>query len=257
MITIKNEAQIQRMREAGALLHSVLEELKTHVQPGVTTMQLDAMAEKMIRDAGAVPSFKGFEGFPSTLCTSIDDQVVHGFPDDTPLKEGQLLSIDAGLVLNGWQADSALSVAVGQASDEVMRLIEVTEQCFWLAAAQARAGNRLGDVAHAVQQHAEDNGYSVIRDLCGHGIGREMHEEPDVPNFGKPGRGIRLEAGMTIAIEPMIAKGRWPVYIGSNGWTVITRDHSLASHYEHTIAVTTGEPEILTFPGANLREAIR
>ena len=176
---------------------------------------------------------------------------------DTPLKEGQLLSIDAGLVLNGWQADSALSVPVGQASDEVMRLIEVTEQCFWLAAAQARAGNRLGDVAHAVQQHAENNGYSVIRDLCGHGIGRDMHEDPEVPNFGKPGRGIRLEAGMTIAIEPMIAKGRWPVYIGPNGWTVITRDHSLASHYEHTIAVTTGEPEILTFPGANLREAIR
>lgn len=257
MITIKSESELGRMREAGALLHAVLASLKEEIRPGVTTLELDALAESLIRKAGAVPSFKGYRGFPFTLCTSVDDQVVHGFPDETPLKEGQLLSVDAGLVLNGWQADSAFSVPIGSASDEVLRLIEVTEQCFWLGASQAREGNRLGDISHAVQQHAERNGYSVIRDLCGHGIGQEMHEQPDVPNFGPKGRGLRLRAGLTIAVEPMICAGQWPVYIGENGWTVTTRDHSLCAHYEHTIAVTSGEPEILTFPGANVGEAVR
>ena len=257
MISIKSPEQVQLMREAGALLHRVLSELKNHIKPGVSTMELDRMAEKMITDAGAIPSFKGYNGFPYTLCTSPDEQVVHGFPSDKPLKEGQLLSIDAGLVLNGWQADSAFSAPVGQVSDEISRLIRVTEECFWLAAAQAREGNRMGDISYAVQEHAEKNGYSVIRDLCGHGIGQQMHEPPDVPNFGHPGRGIRLSAGMTIAIEPMIAMGDWRVYVGSDGWTVSTKDHSTACHYEHTVAITQGEPEILTFPGANLGEAIR
>ena len=257
MIYTKNSAQIQLMREAGKLLHRVLDELKPMVRPGVTTNQIDAEAERLIRGAGAVPSFKGYEGFPSTICASVDEEVVHGFPNDKPLKEGQLLSIDCGLILNGWQADSAFSAPVGSASKEVLKLIKVTEECFWLGAQQAREGNRLGDIGWAVQKHAEENGYGVIRDLCGHGIGQEMHEDPSVPNYGKPGRGVRLTEGMTICIEPMISMGTWKVYVKDDGWTVVTRDHSACSHYEHTLLVTKGEPELLTFPGASVSEALR
>ena len=257
MIYTKNSAQIQLMREAGKLLHRVLDELKPMVRPGVTTNQIDAEAERLIRGAGAVPSFKGYEGFPSTICASVDEEVVHGFPNDKPLKEGQLLSIDCGLILNGWQADSAFSAPVGKASKEVMKLMKVTEECFWLGAQQAREGNRLGDIGWAVQKHAEENGYGVIRDLCGHGIGQEMHEDPSVPNYGKPGRGVRLTEGMTICIEPMISMGTWKVYVKDDGWTVVTRDHSACSHYEHTLLVTKGEPELLTFPGASVSEALR
>ncbi len=253
MITIKNQHEIAKMRAAGALLHQVLDALKAEVQPGVTTAHLDRMAEQMIRDAGAVPSFKGYEGYKYTLCTSVDDHVVHGFPNDKPLEEGQLLSIDSGLVLDGWQSDSAFSMAVGEADEETKRLIRVTEECFWIGAHMAREGNRLGDVGHAIQEHAEKHGYGVIRDLCGHGIGREMHEDPNIPNYGTAGRGVRLRAGMTIAIEPMIARGDWRVYVEDNGWEVITRDHSICSHYEHTMVVTTGEPEILSYPGADVR----
>ena len=253
MITIKSTEEVGKMRKAGALLHQVHEHLRTLIEPGITTAYLDQVAEKLIRDAGAIPSFKGYQGFPFTLCTSVDDEVVHGFPSNKPLKEGQLLSVDCGLILDGWQSDSAFSAPVGKADEETMRLIRVTEECFWLAANQAREGNRLGDISHAVQEHAEKNGYGVIREMCGHGIGMEMHEDPSVPNFGPAGRGVRLKAGMTLAIEPMIARGRWPIYIDDNGWTAITRDHSWCSHYEHTVAVTTGEPEILSFPGADVR----
>ncbi len=254
MIYTKNPAQIQKMRDAGKLLHQVLEDLKTMIKPGMTTLEIDREAERMIRAAGATPSFKGFEGFPFTICASVDEEVVHGFPSDKPLREGQLLSVDCGLILHGWQADSAFSAPVGKASDEVMKLMKVTEECFWLGAKQARAGNRLGDIGWAVQQHAEANGYGVIRDLTGHGIGREMHEDPSVPNYGKPGRGVRLVAGMTIAIEPMISMGDWRVYVADNEWSILTRDHSVCSHYEHTIAITDGEPEILTLPGTVLSE---
>ncbi len=254
MIYTKNPAQIQKMRDAGKLLHQVLEHLKTMIKPDMTTLEIDREAERMIRAAGATPSFKGFEGFPYTICASVDDEVVHGFPSDKPLREGQLLSVDCGLILHGWQADSAFSAPVGKASDEVMKLMKVTEECFWLGAKQARVGNRLGDIGWAVQQHAEANGYGVIRDLTGHGIGREMHEDPSVPNYGKPGRGVRLVAGMTIAIEPMIAMGDWHVYVADNEWSILTRDHSVCSHYEHTIAITDGDPEILTLPGTVLSE---
>ncbi|NLG25429.1 MAG: type I methionyl aminopeptidase [Clostridiales bacterium] len=253
MINIKTSDEIARMREAGRLLHGVLAALRDMVRPGMTTAELDREAERMIRSAGAAPSFKGYEGYQYTLCTSVDDQVVHGFPTDEPLREGQLLSVDAGLVLNGWQADSAFTSPVGQVSPEVAKLIRVTEECFWLAAEQARAGNRLGDIGWAVQKHAEANGFGVIRDMCGHGIGRDMHEEPNVPNYGTPGRGVRLREGMTLAIEPMIALGDWPVYIDQNGWAVITRDHSPCAHYEHTVAITRDGPEILTLPGAKVR----
>lgn len=257
MITIKTESQIEKMRKAGELLHSVLDALRAEIKPGITTLHLDRMAERLIRAAGAVPSFKGYQGFPFSICASVDDQVVHGFSNDRPLKQGQLLSIDCGVILGGWQSDSAFSVLVGSGSRENQKLVDVTEECFWLGAAQARAGNRLGDISHAVQAHAEAHGYGVIRDLCGHGIGQEMHEDPNVPNFGPAGRGVKLQAGMVLAIEPMISMGTWKVYLEDDDWTVVTRDHSVCSHYEHTVLITDGEPEILSFPGARIPEALR
>lgn len=254
MIGLRTEPQIQKMRAAGVLLHSVLVELRKMIQPGITTRQIDQAAERMIRDAGAIPSFMGYNGYPASVCASPDDQVVHGIPNDEPLIEGHLLSVDCGVILEGWQSDSAFTVAIGDAPEDVLRLIRVTEECFWRAARQAREGNRLGDVSNAVQRHAEFHGYSVIRDLCGHGIGQQMHEDPSIPNFGPAGRGVRLRAGMTLAVEPMIAMGNWPVYQKDDGWTVVTRDHSWCAHYEHTILVTEGEPEILSLPGAKLGE---
>ncbi|MEG0144475.1 MAG: type I methionyl aminopeptidase, partial [Clostridia bacterium] len=243
MITLKNSQQLEKMRKAGALLHQVLEALRAQIAPGITTLELDRLAEKMITDAGAIPSFKGFEGFPASICASPDEMVVHGFPDAKPLREGQILSVDCGVILNGWQSDSAFTSPVGHASDEAMKLIEVTEACFYLGAAQAREGARLGDISCAIQMYAESHGYGVIRDLCGHGIGTDMHEDPSIPNFGHAGHGVRLRAGMTLAIEPMIAMGNWPVAVKADGWGVFTKDMSLCSHYEHTIAVTTGDPE--------------
>lgn len=252
MITLKNTRQLDRMRKAGALLEQVLGALRARIEPGVTTIELDHLAERLIREAGAIPSFKGYEGFPYTICASPDDMVVHGFPDKKPLRNGQILSLDCGLILDGWQADSAFTQPVGDISEEIRQLIRVTEECFWLGAREAREGNRLGDISHAVQVHAEAHGYGVIRDLCGHGIGTQMHEDPSIPNFGDEGRGVRLKAGMTLAIEPMIALGGWKVSRKDDGWGVVTRDHSPCAHYEHTVAVTAGEPEILTFHGGVL-----
>ena len=246
MITIKNESQIEKMRKAGALLHSVLEHLRGEIQPGVTTMHLDRLAEKLIREAGAVPSFKGFEGFPYSICASVDDQVVHGFASSEKLRKGQLLSVDCGVILNGWQSDSAFSVLVGGGTEEAQKLVDVTEECFWIGANMAREGNRLGDVSHAIQEHAEKHGYGVIRDLCGHGIGQEMHEDPNVPNFGAPGRGVRLQKGMTIAIEPMICQYDCKIKQLSDGWTVKTKDGGLAAHFEHSNAILKDRTEIMT-----------
>ncbi len=257
MITIKNESQIEKMRAAGELLHSVLEALRAEIRPGVTTLHLDQMAEKLIRQAGAVPSFKGFEGFPFSICASVDDQVVHGFADKKKLKQGQLLSVDCGVILDGWQSDSAFSVLVGGGSPEAEQLVRVTEECFWIGANMAREGNRLGDLSHAIQEHAEKYGYGVVRDLCGHGIGQEMHEDPNVPNYGHAGRGVKLQKGMTIAIEPMITMGTWKVYCEDNDWTIVTQDHSLCSHYEHTVLITDGEPEVLSYPGKIVAEEVR
>ena len=252
MITIKNEQQIEKMRSAGKLLHSVLERLRSECEPGVTTMHLDRLAEKLIRDAGGKPSFKGYQGFPYSICASVDDQIVHGFASNDRLRKGQLLSIDCGCILDGWQSDSALTVLIGGGTPEAKKLVKVTEECFWLGASMARSGNHLGDIGHAIAEHAEKHGYGVIRDLTGHGIGREMHEDPSVPNYGRPGRGVLLQPGMTIAIEPMIAMGTWKTAVLPNEWTYVTRDGSLASHYEHTIAVTDGAPEVLSFPGADV-----
>ena len=252
MISIKNPAQIEKMRKAGALLHQVMQAVRERVAPGVTTRELDEFAERMIRQHGAVPSFLHYNGYPATLCTSIDEQVVHGIPDGKPLREGQILSVDGGLVLDGWQADSAFTVGIGEISAQAARLIAVTEACFWAGAAMAREGNRVSDIGHAVQALAESNGYQPVRAMIGHGIGRQLHEEPEVPNYGSPGRGVRLRAGMTICIEPMIAAGGWPVHELADGWTVVTDDASLCSHYEHTLVITHGgPPEILTQPPGN------
>lgn len=255
MITIKNSAQIQKMREAGAMLHDVLTQVKQRVVPGVTTKELDHFVEKLIRSYGATPSFLNYEGYPASICTSVDSQVVHGIPSQhTVLREGQILSIDAGLILDGWQSDSALTVGVGRISDEAQRLIDVTEQSFFAALEFAREGNRISDIGHAVQQYVEERGFSTVRALCGHGIGREMHEDPSVPNYGEPGHGVRLRKGMTICIEPMIAAGDYRVKTLRDGWTVVTCDGSLCSHYEHTIVITDGAPELLSLPGYHKEE---
>ena len=249
MISLKNPDQIAKMRTAGALLYEVLQQVRAAVKPGVTTAQLNNLAEKLIRRSHAIPSFLNYEGYPASICASVDDAVVHGIPSTKQvLREGQIISIDCGLILDGWQADSAFTVGVGEISSEAQKLIDVTEECFWRAARQAVAGNRLGDVGHACQELAESHGYGVIRDLTGHGIGREMHEDPPVYNFGIPGKGLKLRKGMTIAIEPMISAGDWRVTCDADQWCYRTRDRSLCSHYEHTIAIGDGLPEILTYP---------
>ena len=255
MITIKNSAQIAKMREAGAMLHEVLTQLRGKIAPGVSTLELDAYAEKLIRSFGAIPSFLNYEGFPASICASVDSQVVHGIPSKkTVLKEGQIISVDCGLILDGWQSDSAFTAPVGKITEEAQRLIDVTEESFFEALKVAREGNRISDIGHAVQQYVEDRGFSTVRALCGHGIGREMHEDPQVPNYGIPGHGVRLRRGMTICIEPMIAAGDYHVKTLRDGWTVVTTDGSLCSHYEHTILITDGEPELLSYPGYHKEE---
>ena len=237
------------------MLHEVLTQLRGKIQPGVTTHELDAFAEKLIRSFGAIPSFLNYEGYPASICASVDSQVVHGIPSKkTVLKEGQIISVDCGLILDGWQSDSAFTAPVGNISEEAQRLIDVTEESFFEALKVAREGNRISDIGHAVQQYVEDRGFSTVRALCGHGIGREMHEDPQVPNYGIPGHGVRLRKGMTICIEPMIAAGDYHVKTLRDGWTVVTTDGSLCSHYEHTILITDGEPELLSYPGYHKEE---
>ena len=247
MIRLKNSDQISKMRTAGALLYEVHQKVRAEIKPGVTTWDLDAYAESLIRKAGAIPSFKGYQGYPATLCTSVDDAVVHGIPSKKQvLQSGQIISVDCGLILDGWQSDSAFTAGVGEISAEAQRLIDITEECFWRAARQCVAGNRLGDVGYACQEYAEANHCGVIRDLTGHGIGREMHEDPPVYNYGVPGKGLRLRKGMTIAIEPMINLGQPQVNIMPDGWTVKTADGKLSAHFEHTIAITADGPVIMT-----------
>ena len=251
MISLKNPDQIGKMREAGALLYEVMQKLRSAVKPGVSTAALDVYAEQLIRKNHAIPSSLHYEGVPASICASVDDQVVHGIPSEKQiLREGQIISIDCTLLLDGWQADSAFTVGVGEISAEAQSLIEITEQCFWKGVRQAVAGNRLGDIGHAVQSWAEGHGCGVIRDLTGHGIGREMHEDPPVYNVGEPGRGLRLRKGMTLCVEPMICAGDWRVKVDDDEWGIRTRDGSLCAHYEHTIAINeSGLPEILTYPG--------
>ena len=257
MISLKNKAQISKMRDAGKILYEVEQEVRQAIRPGVTTAQLDILAERLIRKNRAIPSSLHYEGYPCSICASINDEVVHGIPSDRRvLKEGDIISIDCTVLLDGWQADSAFTAGVGTISAEAEKLIRVTEECFWKAMRECVTGKRLGDIGHAVQRHAEANGCAPIREFTGHGIGREMHEDPSVLNYGEPGRGLRLRGGMTLAIEPMISAGDWHLSVDDDGWCARTVDHSLTAHYEHTIAVTEeGLPEILTLPGFSWEDA--
>ncbi len=246
MIVCKSAAEIQRMRPAGRLVADVLAALRAAVQPGVTTADLDAIAERPIRGAGGVPAFKGYHGYPATICSSVNDEVIHGIPSKRALEEGDVVSIDCGAVLDGFYGDSAITVPVGPVSEQAAELLRVTEEALHKGIAQARPGGRISDIGHAVQRHVEAHGFSVVREFVGHGIGEKMHEEPQIPNYGEPGRGPRLVEGMVLAIEPMVNAGKPAVKVLKDGWTAVTRDGSLSAHFEHTVAVTAGGPEILT-----------
>ena len=235
------------MRGAGRLVGEVLTELAAKVAPGVSTAELDELAEKRITRAGATPAFKGYHGYPATICASINDEVIHGIPSGRRvLQEGDIISIDVGAALDGYFGDSAITLPVGPVSEQAATLLRVTEEALYKAIEQARPGARVSDIGHAVQKHVEAFGFSVVREFVGHGIGQRMHEEPQVPNYGDPGRGPRLSEGMVLAIEPMVNAGKPSVKVLADGWTAVTRDKSLSAHFEHTVAVTAGEPWILT-----------
>jgi methionyl aminopeptidase len=235
------------MREAGRLVGEVLTELSAQVAPGVSTADLDALAEKLMVAAGGTPAFKGYHGYPASICASINDEVIHGIPSGRRLlQEGDIVSIDVGVSLDGYFGDSAITLPVGQVSEEAATLLRVTEESLHKAIERVRPGGRVSDIGHVVQRHVESYGFSVVREFVGHGIGQKMHEEPQVPNYGEPGRGPRLAEGMVIAIEPMVNAGKPAVKVLGDGWTAVTRDGSLSAHFEHTVAVTAGEPWILT-----------
>ena len=247
MIVCRTASELEKMRAAGRLVGEVLTLLAAKVVPGVTTGDLDVLAEKTILDAGAIPAFKGYHGYPATICASVNDEVIHGIPSGRRvLDAGDIISIDVGAQLNGYYGDSAITLPVGAISEEAARLLRVTEESLFKAIDQVRPGNRLSDVGHAVQQHVEAYGFSVVREFVGHGIGQQMHEDPQVPNYGEPGRGPRLSEGMVLAIEPMVNAGKPAVKVLTDGWTAVTRDRSLSAHFEHTVAVTAGQPWILT-----------
>lgn len=251
MIFLKTEDEIELMREANLLVGRTLAEIGKAIKPGVTTKQLDKIADEYIRDNGAVPTFLGFPNpyggpFPSSICTSVNEQVVHGVPNDEPLKEGDIVSVDCGTLLNGYNGDSCYTFCVGEVSDEVKRLLRVTKESLYKGIETAMAGKRIGDIGYAVQQHCEFNGYGVVREFVGHGIGKEMHEDPAIPNYGRRGNGTQIKNGMCLAIEPMITMGDPKIYMLSDKWTIITRDRKPAAHFEHTIAVHHGKPDILS-----------
>ena len=253
-VSFKSGRDIALMRESGRIVAEVLAVVGGHVRPGVTTLELDTLAEEYIRSQGGIPAFKGYgpdrrNPFPATLCVSIDDVVVHGIPDGRRLEEGEIVSVDVGVKKGGWYGDAARTFPVGRISEEKARLLKVTEEALLAGIAQARAGNRLHDVSAAVQKLVEAAGYSVVRDLVGHGIGKQLHEEPAVPNFGVGGTGVVLREGMTLAIEPMVNVGTFVVRLDEDGWTVRTADGRPSAHFEHTVAITQGEAEILTKHG--------
>jgi methionyl aminopeptidase len=247
VIVCRSAVELERMREAGRLVGEVLTELSAAVGPGVSTAELDEIAERRIRQAGGTPAFKGYHGYPATICASINDEVIHGIPSGRRvLAEGDVISIDVGAALDGYYGDSAVTLPVGPVSEQAATLLRVTEESLYKAIEQARPGRRVSDIGHAVQRHVEAFGFSVVREFVGHGIGVRMHEEPQVPNYGEPGHGPRLAEGMVLAIEPMVNAGKPAVKVLADGWTAVTRDTSLSAHFEHTVAVTAGEPWILT-----------
>jgi methionyl aminopeptidase len=247
VIEIKTPAEIESMRRASRVVAEVLQELKPRVKPGVTTAELDKFAERRVRELGAVPAFLGYRGYPATLCVSINEEIVHGIPSPKRvIRAGDIVSLDMGAVIEGFYGDAALTVAAGEISPQARRLMEVTSRSLDAALAAVKAGARLGDVSHAVEKYAVENGMSVVREFTGHGIGRKLHEEPSIPNFGRAGTGPVLKAGMTLAIEPMLCLGRAEVVVRNDGWTAVSADGSLAAHYEHTVAVTEDGFDILS-----------
>ena len=247
-VHLRDREEVEAIRAAAQVVASTLQLMRREVRAGVTTSELDRLAEEFIRSQGGRPSFKGYRGFPASICSSVNDQVVHGIPGPRELKDGDIVGIDVGVELEGYHGDAAWTFPVGEVSDEAKRLLQVTREALAMGIAQARPGGRIGDISHAVQTHVEAAGLSVVRELVGHGIGREMHEEPQVPNYGPPGRGPRLMVGRVLAIEPMVNIGGAEVVTGSDGWTIATRDGSLSAHFEHTVAVGATGPVILSDP---------
>ena len=246
MIYVKNKKDIELMREACKLTKMALNHVGEFVRPGITTGELDRIAYEFIKKHNAIPSFLNYNGFPASICSSVNDEVVHGIPGKYALSEGDIISIDIGAYLNGFHGDCAKTFFVGNVSEEAKKLVEVTRQSFYEGLKFAKAGNRIGDISFAIQSYVEGFGYSVVRDLTGHGIGKSLHEDPSVPNFGRAGKGVRLIPGMTLAIEPMINRGSYHVFTDDSKWTVKNCDGELSAHYENTILITEGEPEILT-----------
>jgi len=246
MIICKSPAEIERLRRSGRMARGLLEELQERVQPGVSTIELEKYIERRITQLGARPAFKGYRGYPCCLCASVNSEVIHGIPSERSLEKGDILSLDLGVVLDGYYGDSAITVPVGEIPESTQRLLRVTQEALQLAIDKARLGNRLGEISATVQQYVEDNGYSVVREFVGHGIGRQLHEEPQIPNFGKPGHGPVLKQGMVLAIEPMVNAGGPAVRVLADNWTAVTADGALSAHFEHMVAVSRNGPDVLT-----------
>ncbi|GAB6099868.1 type I methionyl aminopeptidase [Halanaerocella petrolearia] len=246
MIIRKSKREIEIMKRAGEVVAKTHNMLAEEIEPGITTQEIDQLAEEFILDQGAKPAFKGYQGFPNTVCVAINEQVVHGIPSSNALESGDIIGLDIGAIVDGYYGDAAQTLAVGEVSSETEQLLEVTEESLFKGIEQVKSGNRISDISHAVQEYVEEYGYSVVRKFVGHGVGKKMHESPQIPNFGAPGRGPRLKEGMVLAIEPMVNIGTHKVKTLDDGWTVITQDRELSAHFEHTVAVTETGPQILT-----------
>jgi methionyl aminopeptidase len=246
MIILKSPEEIEKMIQACQIVAKTLDFLKDKVKPGVSTKHLEQLAEEYIRDNSAIPAFKGYKGYPASICASVNEEVIHGIPSGRMLEEGDIVGIDLGVYKNGFYGDAARTFPVGEINPEAERLIKITEESLYMGIEKAQTGNRISDISHSIQKHIEPNGFSVVRAFVGHGIGRDLHEDPQIPNFGDPGRGPRLKPGMTLAIEPMVNEGGYEVVVLDDGWTAVTMDGKLSAHCEHTILVTAGKPKILT-----------
>jgi len=246
MIVLKSRPEIEKMRKSNAIVATILEELRKKIRPGVKTIELDRISEELALKKGARPAFKGYRGYPYSLCTSVNSEVVHGMPSERELKEGDIVSLDFGILNDGYYGDAAVTVPVGEITPGARKLLKITEEALYRGIAAVKAGNRIGDISSAIQGHVEAAGYSVVRDLVGHGIGKNLHEDPQVPNYGSGGRGIELKPGMVIAIEPMVNEGTYRVEILRDGWTVVTADGKLSAHFEHSVAITENGPVILS-----------
>ena len=246
MIILKSRLEIEKMRKSNAIVAAILEELRKKIRPGVKTIELDRLSEELALKKGARPAFKGYRGYPYSLCTSVNSEVVHGMPSERELKEGDIVSLDFGILNDGYYGDAAVTVPVGEITPAARRLLKITEEALYRGIAEVKAGNRIGDISAAIQGHVEASGYSVVRDLVGHGIGKSLHEDPQVPNYGTSGRGVELKPGMVFAIEPMVNEGTYRVDILRDGWTVVTADGKLSAHFEHSVAITENGPVILS-----------